>query len=357
MDTNASSSTLEQRFTQLQAQVVAMATAQGGANAAQKGFPDTTIFDGGKAEELRTCTIQLRNKLAVQPHRCPDDQVHHRYTVKVLSGAALCLIRGYVSENTGRIRLESLNALLDLLHQAFDDPDRTCTANHEIRKLKQKSGTFSAYFAEFGRIMGDLNWNEEAQREQLYEGLSGEIKDALFTSPPRSDSLGHLIQICPELDNRIRARAVELVQPGRTQRLPCSWPSSASTPTLAPANPTGTNSRQYGMVSMDLLATQRTAEKNRIRQERMAQGECLYCGTVGHFLHECSVRADSQNRHLAMPATVNTTAERDAAVLNEQLENELSHANWLAPVWDIPHWFRVSPFAIAYRSCSRGGRM
>jgi len=41
--------------------------------------------------------------------------------------------------------------------------------------------------------MGDLNWNEEAQREQLYEGLSDEIKDALVTSCPRSDSLGHLI--------------------------------------------------------------------------------------------------------------------------------------------------------------------
>jgi len=49
--------------------------------------------------------------------------------------------------------------------------------------------------------MGDLNWNEEAQREQLYKGLSDEIKDALVTSRPRSDSLGHLIQICRELDN------------------------------------------------------------------------------------------------------------------------------------------------------------
>ena len=54
MDTNASGSTLQQRFTQLQAQVVAMATAQGGANAIQKGFPDAPIFDGGKTEELRT---------------------------------------------------------------------------------------------------------------------------------------------------------------------------------------------------------------------------------------------------------------------------------------------------------------
>jgi len=75
MDTNASGSTLEQWFTQLQAQVVAMATAQGGANAVQKGFSDVPIFDGGKAEALRTWIIQLRNKLAAQPHRYPDDQV------------------------------------------------------------------------------------------------------------------------------------------------------------------------------------------------------------------------------------------------------------------------------------------
>ena len=184
-----------------------MATAQGGTNAAQKGFPDVPIFDSGKAEELRTWIIQLHNKLAAQPHRYSDNQACLRYAVNLLSGATLCLIRGYVSENTGRIRLETLKALLDLLHQAFDDPDRTRTANHEIQKLKEKSSTFATDFAEFGRIMGDLNWNEEAQREQLYEGLSDEIKDALVTSRPRSDSRGHLIQICRELDNRIRVRA------------------------------------------------------------------------------------------------------------------------------------------------------
>jgi len=253
MDTNASGSTLEQRFTHLQVQVISMATAHGGANAAQKRFPNAPIFDGGKAEELCTWIIQLQNKLAAQPHRYPDNQACLRYAVNRLSGADLCLIRGYVSENTGRIRPESLNALLDLLRQAFDDPDRTRTANREIRKLKPKGGTFAVYFAEFGWIMGDLNWNEEAQREQLYEGLMDEIKDALVISRPRSDSLGHLIQICWELNNPIRLRAMERVQPGRTQRLPRSGPSSASTPTLAPVNPTGTNSRHYGMAPISII--------------------------------------------------------------------------------------------------------
>jgi len=111
----------------------------------------------------------------------------------------------------------SLNKLLDFLRQALDNPNRTCTANHEIQKLKQKNGTFAAYFADFGRIMGDLNWNEEAQREQLYKGLSDEIKDVLATSSPHTNSLGHLIQICRELDDRICSRVAEWVQPSRNE--------------------------------------------------------------------------------------------------------------------------------------------
>jgi len=100
-----------------------------------------------------------------------------------------------------------------------------------------------------------------------------------------------------------------------------SVPASASIPTLAPANPMGTNSGHYGVAPMDLSAMQRTAEKNRIRQECMARGECLYCGTVGHFLRECPERAASRNRHLAMAATINTTSEPVAAIPNEQSEN------------------------------------
>jgi len=189
MDTDTSSSTLEQWLTQLQAQVVAMATAQGDANATQKGFSDTPIFDSSKPKELRTWIIRLRNKLAVQPHHYPNDQACLRCTVNRLSGAALNLIRIYVSENTGQIWYESLKALLKLLHQAFNDPNTTCTANREIQKLKQKNGTFATYFTKVVWFMGDLNWSKEAQREQLYDGLSDEIKHALVTSHPRSYSL------------------------------------------------------------------------------------------------------------------------------------------------------------------------
>jgi len=183
---------------------------------------------------------------------------------------------------------------------------------------------FSAYLAEFGRIMGDLGCNEEAQREQLYEGLSDEIKDALVTSCPRSDSMGHLIQICRELDNRIRARTAERSAGPSNQRSPRSGTAGPTAPVPAPPNPTGTNSGHYGAAPMDLSTTQRTAERNHIKQEHIARGECIYCGTAGHFLRKCSERAATRARRSAMAATtVTTELSRDTAGVSstEQSEN------------------------------------
>src|SRR3978361_385700 len=225
--------TLQQQL----AQLIAVATAREHQNPEGKGFPDASNFDGSKPGELRTWILQLRNKLAAQPSRYPDDQACLRYAFNRLSGSALNLVRSHVSETTGRIRLDSLNALLDLLRQAFDDPDRVRTANREIRKLRQANGTFAAYLANFGRIVRDLNWNEEAQKEQLYEGLSDEIKDALVTTRPRSDSLGHFVQTCRELDNRIRARAAERSSKNN-HRLPTRFSTATTNPsTPAPAIP------------------------------------------------------------------------------------------------------------------------
>jgi hypothetical protein len=120
----------------------------------------------------------------------PDDALNR------LPGTALNLVRSQISETTGQIKLKTLNELLDLLQQAFDDPDRAETAAPEICKLCQKNSTFTAYLADFGRMIGDLDWNEEVQKEQLYEGLSEEIKDVLITTRPKQSTLKAFVQTC-----------------------------------------------------------------------------------------------------------------------------------------------------------------
>jgi hypothetical protein len=111
-------------------------------------------------------------------------------------------VRSFVDENTGVINFGTLNDLLALLRQAYDDPDRAVTAQKEVKALKQRYLQFSAYLAEFRRLMGDLDWDDQAQRYHLEEGLCEEMKDALEWRP-KATTLNELINLCVEFDRSV----------------------------------------------------------------------------------------------------------------------------------------------------------
>jgi hypothetical protein len=310
-------------------QVLAIAAAQirdhpeGGTQSG--GFPDAPTFDGTKPEELRTWILQLRNKLAAQPTRYPTEQARLRYAFNRLSGAALNQLRSYADEDTGDITLASLNDLLTILRQAYDDPDRSRTAAREIRRLRQRNLPFSTYLADFRRLMGDLNWDEVAQKDQLYEGLSEEMKDALLHRAASDDTLAAFVNLCKDVDNRIRARAEERKpsssRPTVTTTNHRSNPrphapssSTATAPATTGNHPTNSNSGNYGPAPMELSAARREAERQRIREERMAKGQCTYCGSDQHFRLDCPRRLAAEARRVraaeaSLVATATPTAQ------------------------------------------------
>jgi hypothetical protein len=86
-----------------------------------------------------------------------------------------------------------------------------------------------------------------------------------------------------------------------------------------PKNPTGTNSGYYGAAPMDLSAAPKSVERNRIKQERIAKGECIYCGNTGHYLRECPQCTAAHARCLTMAAATITVDEVTPST--EQSEN------------------------------------
>jgi hypothetical protein len=169
---------------------------------------------------------------------------------------------------------------------------------------------FSAFLAAFRRAMGDLDWDDGAQRDQLNEGLTAQMKKSLEYRP-RPRTLAELVDLCVEYDARHRAAAVEEAARTPVRPAPASSssrsvpssssraafsapvPSAASRPAAAPvAHPTDSNSGNYGPTPMNLSA----AEHLRIRNERMARGECTYCGVLGHFRQECGKRLAKEAR-------------------------------------------------------------
>jgi hypothetical protein len=298
------------------------------------GYSNVPEFDGSHPDEIHTWILLLRNKLAAQAHRYPTESSKLRYAFGRLQGDAFDMVRSHMSEDTGAIILGSLNELLVVLRQAYDDPDRAHNARIAARNLKMRPLQFSAYLAAFRRVMGDLDWDDGAQRDQLNEGLTAQMKRSLEYRP-RPRTLAELIELCVEYDARHRATSIEVAatppvrpspaasssRPGPSRAafvapgpLPASRPA-ASRPAAAPvAHPTDANSGNYGPAPMNLSA----ADRLRMRNERMARGECTYCGVLGHFRLECGKRLAKEARDLRV-AAVTTAPPAESG-------NELSHA-------------------------------
>jgi hypothetical protein len=150
---------------------------------------------------------------------------------------------------------------------------------------------------------------------------------------PRPCTLAELIELCFKYDARHRATSIEVAATPRPSPAASSsrpGPSSAAfvapltasrpaapRPAAAPVgHPTDANSDNYGPTPMNLSA----ADRLRMRNERMARGECTYCSVLGHFRLEYGKRLAKEARDLRVAAV---TA---APVAPAELRNELSHA-------------------------------
>jgi hypothetical protein len=55
------------------------------------------------------------------------------------------------------VNLENFEAFVTSLEEAYGDPNRINTAERALAKLRQGNRDFVTYYAEFQRLMADLN--------------------------------------------------------------------------------------------------------------------------------------------------------------------------------------------------------
>jgi hypothetical protein len=141
----------------------------GGGDDDVKSFGDIFTFDGRTPALIRSWINHLRIKLAAQSRRYPTEQAQLKYAFSRLSGAAFDQVRSYLEEDTGTITFGTLNEFLVNIRAVNDDPDRPRTARRELTKLKMGPTfpMFPLYFAEFRRLVGDMDLNDAAQKYEL----------------------------------------------------------------------------------------------------------------------------------------------------------------------------------------------
>lgn len=241
---------------------------------------DPEKFDGTK-DKLRPFLTQLSLKLS-ETGSFPDEQAKLRYTIGRLEGVALEQVANKVTP--AGVNFESVEALLNVLTLAFDDPDRAATASQKLRTIRQKNRDFSEYYAEFQRYAADVNWDDAALLELLKGGLSQEIQTALVYAPGPTDFLAFVSHV-QGLDNRLRAnRRTNPFNRQSTQQHNAPKPAPAAAP--PPANPTHSNSGYTGPAPMDLSTNKKRVTPEE-RARRMDLGLCYYCGGAGHMSRQC----------------------------------------------------------------------
>ena len=164
-------------------------------------IPDPPKFSGTR-DELDGFLAQLCLKLYSDESRFSTPSLRMAYTFNRLEGRTQEQVLPYVKNN--EINLTDTEDIIQILKNAFGDPDPAATARSKLYNLKQGKRDFAVYYAEFQGLVAKLGWDTRARHDALSEGLSIELHQQLL-GREKGLSYEQFVALCQELDVGLRA--------------------------------------------------------------------------------------------------------------------------------------------------------
>ena len=112
-------------------------------------IPFRDKFDGTRSK-LRAFTTQLQLKVV----SFPDEQSRLRLAINCLAGEAMDQVQQYIKAD--RIDLENVEALIDILEEAFGNPNHVAEAEAKLCSLQQGNHEFTSYYTKFQRYVSEV---------------------------------------------------------------------------------------------------------------------------------------------------------------------------------------------------------
>ena len=181
-----------------------------------------------------------------------------------------------------RIDLENVEALIDILEEAFGNPNRVGEVEAKFCNLQQGNCEFTSYYAEFQCYASEVKWDETAKLSALRRGSTYRLQKDLVMVDKEPETIAAFMALCNKLDTKCRA----LQGNSRSHDPRLQAPKHTLQATLGSATESATTSSGTAPRPMDLLANRRRLSPEE-RARCLAEGRCYHCGGMGHMARAC----------------------------------------------------------------------
>jgi len=261
-------------------------------------YPNSELYIEERGNKLNQFIFGLTSKLKLNANHysTPESRLLYGYS--------------RLSENAAQHdKLVTVEQLVALLRQAFDDPDKQGTAQRFISVLRMRNRTFIEYLSDFQQHIDATGYDVVIRKFNLENELSSELKALLIQVDVSSLNYEQLVTKCQQLNSRYRATVQNLPKPKAVIHPASVIPTVPAYPVKYATPPAGSEATISGPGDPMNLSTANMKKRGPLtpeeRQHRMVNHLCLYCDKPGHQAAACNSKPKVQLRAVSLfaPAT------------------------------------------------------
>jgi hypothetical protein len=255
----------------------------------------------GERPKLHAFLTQCELKFNCEPNKFNLDAKKVNYTSSRCRGNTWAWIKPLITK--GQSSYKTWEEFKTTITRAFGEADSKEVARRKFKSIWQGNRSAAAYWAEFQRIMADLDYNDPLYINQFNDGLHIDVQRQLALLDTRPETMINFANKAIALDNRLFNF--------RTLR-------TRNEPQYYRDHQTGHSHNPKTMLSdptpMELDATRRPRGKDRMEEEkRRRNNECYNCGKSGYYSARCPTKKPYYDRrtYWVAEATVGEASAED----------------------------------------------
>ncbi len=268
-------------------------------------YSNSELYIEERGNKLNQFIFELISKLKLNANRYSTSESRLLYEYSRLSGnaAAQALPRMTAQHD----KLVTVEQLVALLRQAFDDSDKQGIAQRFISVLRMRNRIFIEYLFDFQQHIDAIEYDVVTRKFNLKNELFSELKALLIQVNVSSLNYEQLIIKCQQLNSRYRATVQNLSKSKAVIHSVSVIPTVPAYLVKYATSPTGSKATISGPGDPMNLSTVNMKKRGPLtpekRQHRMVNHLCLYCDKPGHQTAACNSKFKVQLRAVSLFAS------------------------------------------------------